>query len=697
MAEPIVLPLFESAHEGFGDAVKVRDNRYHRIWGSIDARTPSQIKRGLRVSAEVSTVADNILTPPTFAVEWTYNSLPIVYYGAYDAIWSIQNAAVTKISISSLFVGIPGLTNVVTDGMLDDDGSGTSYLYVATVSGLVRMTIAQAVSLATTNIQANKLLSLNGYAYRSIGPVVGAAPYNQISICPPGSNRFTSSNWGAGVVAGSPTTSANAIIGVRQSAVVIKPEGILGYSQSLDEWVLYASWAGFAHPDNGKGARSFGDLALIPMGDGGLVIFDGYTAHSADPISVSSGATPSAHTTPTKITVVGATRHWALAATTHDSKVMVPDDLTFLVESPAATFTDASTSVKSSSYNSTANISAIGDGASRYIWIGSAFPFQAVKYMSQVDQYNADELVLSGATLSAAIGQTNGSYAAITIYDFTAKNDSEVFGQDGMIVLDQDPIINGLWAPTTVNSLSRYWLRLAVSGAIWSATRWRFCQVVPRYPSIDSNMPYEGSDRAGVIPHILIGDLASLQSDKPVWHDYASLTQPDAIGALIVSGPGGTNSAVERNLYAIGRRNVWKIELGPDRQSVDVMGSPAINGEGVYEAGAVRVSGDSDARLVSLYVDGFGFERASDDPFNFYYSWDDGEPWNVVHMGSGAVPPINVKRNDLSGGRMFRWAIGWQGTSGTFTSQAVITKVEATFMPTPGHSISRVRTTPTRI
>ena len=688
MAESIVLPLFESAHEGFGDAIKVRDNRYHRIHGSIDARTPGQIKRGMSVTRESLTVppavgiATGLAYPPSFVVEWTFNGLPIVYIVGHDSIWSYQNATFTLVGF---------LDALVSDGMLDDNGSGIAYLYVANNVSLRRMTIGQAITSSSPIVEADKLLSLNGYAYRSITPLGGSANC-QISVCPPGSDRFTSSNWGAGVVVGIPSTSTNAIIGVRQAAVAIKPEGIYGYSQSLDEWVAYASWAGFAHTDNGKGARSFGDLALIPMGDGGLVLFDGYTARSADPISVSGGATPSVHTTPIKIATVGATRHWAVAVTGIDAKVVVPDDLVFLVESPSSTFTDYSTDVKSSSYNTTADISTIGDAAARYIWIGSAFPFSAIKYTGQAGQYSTTQ-----RTLEVSVGWADGSYALTQTYDFTDFGGNGTFGQDGIIMFRQDPIEQGDWVPTTVNGQLLYWARLAVTGSLSTATRWTFCQVAPRYPSVDySRFPLDSPDRSGLLPHILLGDIASLQSDTPIWHDFATL-ESDAIGALLVSSPGGTNSASNRNLYAFGRRAIHKIELGPDKLTSDVSGAPVINGNGLYEAGAIRITDKSDARLVSLYVDGFGFERASADPFNFYYSWDDGEPWNVIHMGSGAIPPITVRRNDLSGGRMFRWAIGWQGTSGILTSQAVITKVEATFMPTPGHSISRVRTTPTRI
>ena len=337
----ISVRIFESAHQGMGDATLVQEHKYNRIHGSIDARWPGELRMGMQVTAADSGgVYPFMNSPPVFATAWEDSSgVPVVYAIHDDHLITLTSSQVSSTD------NFWGSGNVVTDGMLHDT-DGVPYLIVGFggASGdtkLRRMDRAAASSTPVTpTVLADKLLSLNGKAYRTITPASGTANC-QVSVLGKGSNPFADpSIWGAGETVGFAGTHINALVALRQSPVAIKPEGVFGFNESVLRWVNYTpSWEKFQHTDNGKGAFSIGDLLVIPMGGGGMVMFDGYNVRPYDPVALES--TPNEHTTRAQIDSIGTTRLWGLAATELASKkILAGDSQRFLLEDSGGTFTD---------------------------------------------------------------------------------------------------------------------------------------------------------------------------------------------------------------------------------------------------------------------------------------------------------------------------------------------------------------------
>ena len=66
--ETLTIPLFDSAHAGYGDGYAIRPNRYNRVLYGFDTRVPGE----LRFADLISTIAyENAITrPPLFCMEW---------------------------------------------------------------------------------------------------------------------------------------------------------------------------------------------------------------------------------------------------------------------------------------------------------------------------------------------------------------------------------------------------------------------------------------------------------------------------------------------------------------------------------------------------------------------------------------------------------------------------------------------------
>src|SRR3989304_209744 len=179
-----------------------------------------------------------------------------------------------------------------------------------------RFPVTQVLSAAMTGVKAYKLLSLNSRLYRTVVPTGGIAACG-VSMCPIGADRTVLANWSAPMYVGYAHTNINALIGVRNAPVAIKPEGIFAYNESAMRWVNFLpAWTRFPHALNGVGAFSLGDLAVIPCGDGGSFLFDGYRVPPFDPRGDESF--PNQETPPIAFSAMGTLRYDVVAVTMVD-------------------------------------------------------------------------------------------------------------------------------------------------------------------------------------------------------------------------------------------------------------------------------------------------------------------------------------------------------------------------------------------
>jgi len=667
----VTVKLFQSFHEGFGDADQITGDagqappinapqRYNRGHGSIDPRWPGQIRMGMSVKR---TAVDHDLTP-VFAQEWTDTNgvYPAIFYLVGQKIMKIRFGAVTE-------VGTDALGSNATDGMFDDNGSGIPYLYasftgVSSGSKIRRMNRAQTVT-TSADVWAHLMLSLNGKAYRTITPTSGTANC-QVSVCPYGRDRFVLSNWLAGVTVGWAGTSINVLTAVRNAPVAIKPEGVFAYNATLDQWIDYTpSWWHFVHLDNGKGAFFIGDSLVIPMGDGGAVIFDGNNVRPFDPVGLS--ASPNVHTTKARFTTMAALRHWIAGATGIPAKyISAGNSLRMFVDN--AGFTDESADVRDLDLTTEATLPA----GPPTIYIGWDRPFTGFRF----DTGSAN---LVARTMTVKVGTAPATYTAINVVDFTSLAGAPL-GQSGAIVMREDPVAAKGWVKTTVNSVEKYWVQITFSGAITASTSWLTCQIQPWYPSVDYDLfPLDGLDKSGALPHILMGRGSVDGSAR--WHDVVSLSRPDEIGEIVFGDIGGTGINKSRGLIAIGRFNVWHI-LTADDDRPGTEPAPILNDVGLIEAASIVPRPGKLTRLTRLRINGHDADPAL--KLLFYYTWDAGKKWSKWPKELGFPSDVSIPEALSAKGYRFRWAIGWQQSSaGERLSQPVITDIEADFAVLP--------------
>lgn len=659
MGEIVKVTLFESGHRGYGDSQRVKNFRYNRVHGSIDPRWPGQLRMGRGITKVVATNHDYV---PVFAVQWTSaddTTTPKIYYLVGQKIRRIQNGADAEI-------GSDALGSVVVTGMFHDNGSGVPYIYAgfggSSEAFIRRMDKDHSVA-ASTDVRADLLLSLNGSAYATVTPTGGTAN-SQIRVCPFGSDPISDANWGAGKTVGFPGTEINALAGLRQTPVAIKPEGIFGYDSKLDKWVNFTpSWEHFPHPDNGKGGvLALGDYLVVTMGDGGVIIFDGYSARPADPLPLD--ATPNLHTTGGSMSSLGYLHHWIVAATKSMTKGISAGSALRMFEEASTTFTDGSSAIRDTNPNTELDVGDVGAGDDdNNVWVMWTRPFTAVRFTGTANS--------TTTALTCAVGQSDGSYTTVTTRDFTTLSDASL-GQDGIIVMTEDPVGVRSWAQTTVNSVTGYWLRMRFDNGLSAGTAWKTCQIQPWYPSVDdTNYPLDGLDKSGCFPHILFS-LAAL--GEPVWHDMGSLPEPDEIGPILFADVGGTSMNQARQLWLIGRYGDWRFDTAPGDRP-DSEGAPYLNNVGLYEGSAGPPQDGKVARLRKLWINGEAFDTNLTG--RFYYTWDWGKPWGRALTFQQV--PAELKGGDQRG-QVFRWNVGWtQSSVAAALTQSQITSIEAEF------------------
>ena len=693
----ITVPLFESAQGGYGDAdAGARPFTYNRCYGAVDTRWPGRVYAGA-TRANTGSVANE--ADPVFATEWEDASgFPLIYW--------IQGLEVMALQVvgGGSEIGADVLGNACTSGMFDDDGSGVPYLYAGFGNGTAirRMNRARTVSTSGDAIYADLFLSSNGRAYRTVTPSSGTAN-SAISNCPAGSDRFTLANWSSDQRVGFAGTNINALLSVRQSPVAIKPEGIFAYSESLDRWVNYTpSWVRYQHPDNGKGAFSIGDQAVIPMGDGGAVLFNGFTVIDIDPVP--QNAMPNAHTTTGKLinslsqTVsrasLGTTRHWLIGLTPIGAKTQI-DSMAIAdqggmlwkyFDDSGGTFTDGEddlfngipTDKETFSYADTAD----------FIYIGWFFPFSGFTYDPGVGGTVNDNV----ATMTVEI--YNGSSWVTILSNDGTKVSNDSFKQKGLVGWKEDPFNDQTWTQTAVDSKTRYWCRISWSATLTASVTWNTASLSPWYPPVDQSiarLELDGLDRAGLFQHLIMGKLDQ-NTGTVIWHDMGTLAPTDIgdnnIGSsrqLIIHGPSGghstqsaeTGAPGDRTLAFIGRNSILAY-LGPPDDRAGILEAYSTD-HGFFEASAILPAGGKSVRLKEIRIQGEGFD---DTLFGqIYYTWDKGKPWSRCGSRITRAPSVVHSPDGDEGGVKFRWGFYFAGgtTTTTQVNHPFFSGIEADF------------------
>lgn len=701
MPEQITVPLFESAHEGFGEQLATSPNTYHRVLRGFDASIPSQLHFGDFITR--ITHATALGRPPVWAGEWvdTDGQTPAVFYLSGRHIMKFTGGASSE-------VGSSALAQISTGATFHDDGAGVAYLYIAegTAGNIQRMNVAQTVTTGT--VARDKLATISGSLYGSARP---STVFCGISFVSPGADPFTEANWSSTTIVGWPTTPINDIKQLRGIPVVLKPEGIFVYNRNIDLWENKTpAWEALPHPDNGRGAFSLGVAIIVPLGRGGAVIFDGYNVRDFSPYNERS--TIDADTTPQVISVIASTLIGMLAVTSvsrgpeggqgdksahgrpfgtllnqkltrrggsDDSGSDVLGNRFFKTTDNEVTFTNYTTQVNDGSWGTSADLSSLSTAAAGdYFYVGHPRPWQGVGLYMLNTNGNA-------STTTAEIW--NGSaWVAITITDFTIGESAMNLNRTGLIIFTQDPIELD-WATRTLGTDPQacYYARFQVSAALDATVNIAETTLLPWRPSIDvTNFAIDGMDRAGCFPHLLLG--SPTPGGGATWHDLGAVmttaTSVDEISCLLTAEVGGTYGNATNKLVAIGKHAIFLYENSLTEAW------PFIAPTGLIEFGAVRPAEGKTVRLRSVTVEGRNFSGITN--MWFYWRYLPTEAWSRKALGPRGNSTITI--SDDTGGTEFQWALGYSMSLDTVVRRPTITYATAQFevLPTPVREAHRV-------
>ena len=285
-----------------------------------------------------------------------------------------------------------------------------------------------------------------------------------------------------------------------------------------------------------------------------------------------------------------------------------------------------------------------GVGASGdLIYIGADEPFWGVYLEFQATNLGG---ALPFQTLEYSAG--SGSWTSIT-----AKDSTVAFTSDGCIALlpSADIYADGSWVKDTVDSSSKYWVRLDPDAALTNV-KVSNVYICPYRPPLDATLfPQSGFALASVLPKILVG---TWRGETLVWHDVWTL-ESARVMQLLVGRARGPNSAGQLTLWAICQDDIYHMPIGPESDparaawpATSGTGVPHLKGHSGYDFGEV-------GKVNQVIIEG-EFLQADDD-FRFYYRWDNDDRW---HM-SGPHTPFNITIGPLEGqGRVLYTAISLQ-------------------------------------
>jgi len=412
------------------------------------------------------------------------------------------------------------------------------------------------------------------------------------------------------------------------------------------------------------------------MGDGGAVLFDGYTVKDIDPVPLD--AVPGRHTTTGALVLghgayqqatLGASRQWIVAITPmgakawQDTKVDGGSMTIFHFDDSGSTFLERTAELMNGNENDALDFTY--DDVADFIYVGFQYPFSGFTFQLQP----GGAANTNAANLTTEIWD-GSAWVGIGHHDFTKGDDLKSFSEEGSITIQQDPFVDQVWTANTVNSKNRFWIRLSWNAAL-TQVQWATTQLIPWYPSILGRgikdltkwgntglLHWDGLDRGSVFPHLIMGRL-NTNTGQATWHDMGHLPQDDY--QLLIHGTTGEHSgnsddgaSGERGLTIIGRDNIVAVHLPANDRPKTLFSYPTR--EGLFEASAFRPAPGKLCKLKEIRIEGQGFSEEFWG--QIFYSWDN-KAWIPMSRFDRA-PSVVVPPAEEAGGNLFRWAVAFK-------------------------------------
>lgn len=385
---------------------------------------------------------------------------------------------------------------------------------------------------------------------------------NKIAKCPSGLSPMASDSWSAPTGVGSSSTvsttdwAVNWIGGVGDQLLVAKPDGIYRFNEATGRFDnLTPELASSAHTDNGSPCFVWKNVLFYPLEGGRLLAYDGARVDDVSPLR---GTRASGDTIYGRITAfTGDDQYLYVATEPFAAKTQTGVNISLDVTTDnGSTYTSFADEIADDDPTTTATLTAL-DTVSNGDWfvVGADVPFMGIYFVMGTANTTA-------ATM-ATLQYWNGSAWAnlSSTRDLTSAN-SATLGTDGAIYWLSQP---SDWAKSTINSKSRYWVRLSPSVPIATCTVAEI-YIIPAREGLPggTNTTLVAQEQAGLLCHILRGRLRRTHEDienSIVWTDVWALDSAPIEKMLLTTNSLGFRRNSGPILWAFSRDRRWAITL----------------------------------------------------------------------------------------------------------------------------------------
>lgn len=620
---PIV--LFSGGRDGVGDAVNVGRDSYAYTY-NFDCRSGRAVLSVAQVRANLT-----FQGPVTAAFEWeaATTEIPILFFAGGDG---TTGAIVHEVKDDSVSTSTQS-QDPYTDGILfkyDKDATTDPNEEMAWFcngqanDAFIRRKKDGTYTSSGHDAKADKLGVVGSDFYRGSGYLLAKLTAD--------TDPGTESNWGTGIPVGRPTYDINKILPLGGSPIVCKGDGVFKYNPAPST-AIFDNLTPFVtpHPDNGKNAFTDGRGRIYYDTEDGHILVITFGAQSLQ--------------TPTRFNWIDRDTPWGrISAMTADMEYIYaaidpghirtqatdapPTGVGINVQSDnGGVFTNHTTSVTDRKYATEADWRTLTSGGSDFIYIGADEPFWGIWYdVSSARTTSASSSISAKSYSTGSDGWTN-----IQSNSFDSTHN---FMQSGMMNLKNaadatatDFFASGAWLKNTVNSISKYWIRLTVNASM-AGVKVREVSICPYRPPLDVDLfAVSGPMLSGVLPKIFVGQW---RGESMVWQDVWTL-DCSAIEQLIIGRTGVNSIQGARTLFATSgmpSNGLRFIPVGVESDPVRAIwpitnGTPHLIAFSGHAFGAPTHVKRVQGKLVI-----HGDYLQDDDDARVYWRWDHDDRWH---------------------------------------------------------------------
>ena len=611
-ADPIV--LFSGGADGYGDAVNVGRDSYHWTFNSSCLALGRMLPSLVPQSVGLSTGDIINIAAQASAFEWQdTGGNPILLIPNVKIDGGAVKRALAKIEDTAF-------TTAVLTGGIYEDGILYRYDKDATTDPDEEMAWLSSGGEGSQSVIARRkldgTLSASGHDARAdVFGVVGGDLWRskayKASKLTSDTDPGTDSNWGTGIPAGRPTYEINKILELGGSPILLKGDGVFRYNPAPSS-ARFDNLTPFipAHKDNGKGGFADGRGRIYyPTVDGDILVVTFGAQSQQGPVRLNwiDRDTPWGY-----ISQIAAGPNHIYAVTEPGSIRTQQLGVTFLdFDDSTATFHNHTTNCTDQKDSTTADLNLIGD-ASDFLYFGADEPFAGMFI----------EITNTNAGVGTSLGTVAYSAGSDTWTNTTLLDSTGVLRADGCLALlpSTDIFADGLWLKNTVNSISKYWIRISLTSVLASV------YVCPYRPSPDTAQHFHkaGIALSGVLPELLVG---TWRGENIVWQHVWTI-ESSRVMMLVVGRTRGANSTGRLTLWSIAREEIFYMPIGADSDPVRAAW-PLTNDNvphWMFFSGHAFGAPSHVKEVRKLIV--YGEYLQDDDEFWVYWRWDQGDRWH---------------------------------------------------------------------